>query len=176
MKLGDLVLHLGRHWMVSRYDAKRSRTATLLAADGTQTEIPHDLDAVGGVTVIANPSADWPFIMVPPKNGWVLGDIRHEGRVLTRFTEWVPSDPSRTGGPVFLAPNPAFRYGVTLLITYASSTKRKAPVGGTIRIDIPRDFGTVKQRAAKVAAARPQLEERNAYDRILSDDQIGDDD
>lgn len=172
MKLGDLVLHLDRHWMVSRYDAKRTRTATLLAADGTQVEVPHDLDSVGGVTVVANPSADWPFIMVPPKNGFRISSIRHEGRVLTPFVEWIASDPSRMGGPVFLAPSPALRYGVTLLV---SSLAAGRPVT-TTRIDIPRDFGTVKQRAAKVAAARPQLEERNAYTRVLSDDLIGDDD
>jgi hypothetical protein len=174
MKLGDLVMHLDRHWIVSRYDPKRTRTAVLLAADGTQTEIPHDLDAIGGAQVIANPSEQWPFVVVPPKNGYVIAGISHAGVVIEPITGWVASDPTRTGGPVFLAPNPRLRYGETLLVRLQGIKRREI---STKRVDIPREFGTVKQRTARAEAARTKPEEKaNAFSRLLSDDQIGDDD
>ena len=174
MKLGDLVQHLDQHWIVSRYDPKRTRTATLLAADGHQTEIPLDLDAVGGVTIIANPSEQWPFVVMPEKNGCKIASIMHQGVAIEPILGWVASDPTRTGGPVFLAPNPRLRYGETLIVRYTGVGRKMA---SNIRVDIPREFGTVKQRAARADAARPKPDEKKtAFDRLLSDKQIGDDD
>jgi hypothetical protein len=61
-----------------------------------------------------------------------------------------------------------------MLIAQYLNTKTRKIVG--IRVDIPRDFGTVKQRAAKAAAQKPKLEDKNAFTRLLDDQQIGDDD
>lgn len=167
MKLGDLVRHLDRHWLVSRYDPKRSRTSVLLAADGTQLEIPHDLDASGGLVVIANPSQDWPFVTVREQNGYKISGVSHGGVPLEPFIDWVAADPTRPG-PIFLAPSPGLRYGETLIVYLTGIRRRMAT---NIRVDIPRDFGTVKQRAARAEAARPKPEEKkNAFSRLLADD------
>ena len=173
MKRGDLVRYLERHWIVSQYDSKRSRTAVLLASDGTQEEIPHDLDASGGVIVIANPGEDWPFIVLPRKNGYTLSSLTRNGVVLEPFLVWCVSDPTRSGGPVFIAPAVGLRYGETLLAHYMGISHKATAV---VRVDVPRDFGTVKQRRARVEAAKAKPKERNAFTRLLEDTLIGDDD
>ena len=172
MKLGDLVTHLDRHWIVNRYDSKRTRLATLLAADGTQMEIPHDLDASGGLVVIANPAEQWPFVVMPEKAGYRLYSIQFRGVFIEEVTGWVASDPTRAGGPVFFAPDTRLRYGEMLLVRYVGVNRRAV---SNIRVDIPRDFGTVQQRVAKAAKPKPALVEKNAFTRILDDDLIGDD-
>lgn len=177
MRLGDLVRYLDQHWLVSRYDPKRTRSATLLAASGSTLEVPFDHDALGGLVVVANPSRDWPFITVPPRNGYVVDTISFQGQPLEPFTQWVASDPTRPGGPVFLAPDPRLRYGEALLIQYVpvqrtGTGSRRAVI---LRVDITKDFGTVRQRVARVEAARPKVEEKkNAFTRLLADDPYGD--
>lgn len=166
MRLGDLVQYHDRYWVVRRYDPKRTRSATLLAEEGATMEVPYDHDALGGLVVLANPGQDWPFITLPAKNGYLISAIVFRGVPIPPVTGWVASDPTRSGGPVFLAPDARLRYGEALLIHYKGVGRPAV----TKRVDIPRDFGTVRQRVNRVEAARPVPEEKNAFTRLLADD------
>lgn len=171
MKLGDLVVYLEDSWVVTGYDPKRTRTALLLAADGRTSEVPYNLDAV---RVLANPGQQWPWIMVPTRPGYTIESISFRGIVIPPITGWVASDPSRAGGPVFLAPNPNLRYGECLLIHYRGVGSAKFVVR---RLNIPVDFGTVPQRKARQESLRQKPPEpMNAFSRLLTDKQIGDED
>lgn len=174
MKRGDLVVFQDQRWIVSQYSPRRTRTATLLNADGRQVEIPHDHDLTSEVQVLANPSEQWSFLILPERPGYRVQHINHKGRILTPFLDWMLSDPQHPGGSIFLAPSLNLRYGDMLLVHYTGIKRRVSTVQ---RVDIPRDFGTVQQRVQRAEAAKPKLEEkRNAFSRLLADSQIGDDD
>jgi hypothetical protein len=165
VKLGDIVKREGAYWLVTRFDPKRTRTADLRSASGTVLTIPHN----GVVEVIANPSQDWPYVAAPlkPRLGPILSLARPPTMSpLALYRDWMPSEPSRAGGSIFLNPKLGLRHGDTLVAIHGS--------GGNSRIDIPATFGTVKQNKARVAA-KPKPE-RNAFTRILEDKQIGDED
>jgi hypothetical protein len=172
MKLGDLVLYNDQPWIVSRYDPKRTRTAVLLASSGVQEEVAHDLDVSGGVQVLANPGNNWPFITVPAKVGYSVAALTYQGRTLAHVSEWVTSDPLRSGGPVFLNPSIGLRYGDLFLVSYRGVRDPRKVV--SVRVNVPRDFGTVRQRQTRAEAARPKPEDRNAFTRLLSEDPFGD--
>ncbi len=169
MKLGDLVAHENEFWVVARYDPKRTRTATLRRGDGTALEIPHDLE----VRVIANPGSEWPYVAAPikPKWGPVVALTRPSPSgpagavVLTLYQDWLPSEPSRAGGSIFLNPNLRLQVGDYLLATHTN--------GRSSSIVIPAHFATVHQRQAR-AAAKPKPD-RTAYTRLLDDDPFEDD-
>lgn len=169
MKLGDLVSRDANFWIVSRYDPKRTRTATLLDAHGATVEIPHD----DKVEIIANPSQDWPFVAAPLKPSWgaVTRLVRpspggSDPVPLTLYRDWVPSDPVRAGGSIFLNPNLRLQIGDYLLATHANSKSSS--------LIIPAGFGTVAQKLAR-AAAKPKPD-RTAYSRLLEDDDQFEDD
>jgi hypothetical protein len=169
VKLGDLVRDGHEFWIVTRYDPKRTRTATLRNAAGTAVEVPHD----SPMTVVANPGQDWPFVAAPIKPKW--GPITRltwpsppssaaEGLVLSLYEHWLPSEPARAGGSIFLNPTLGLRVGDYLLATHGS--------GKSSSIVIPAHFGTVYQRqAARLAKPKP---DRTAYTRLLDDDQFED--
>ena len=166
MKVGDLIQFLDDYWLVIRYDPKRPRTATLLSSTGLAREVPHDEP----VNVIANPSQDWPFVAAPMKPTW--GPVKTLSRphgvlmdALTPYRHWLPSEPARAGGSLFLNPDLKLRPGDYLLAHHAN--------GKDSGIVIPSHFGTVRQKQER-QAAKPKPE-RTAYTRLLSDDQIGDD-
>lgn len=171
MKVGDLISHDNAFWVVTRYDPKRTRTATLLKADGFAMEIPHDEP----VEVIANPSQDWPFVAAPLKPKW--GPVIHLSRPnrpslggdivdLQLHRDWLPSEPARAGGSIFLNPDLRLQVGDYLLARHAS--------GHASSVVIPANFGTVRQKQDR-AAAKPKVE-RTAYTRLLDDDHFRDDD
>lgn len=175
MKLGDLVSHETRFWIVTRYDPKRTKTATLREADGTALEVSCDAP----VTVIANPGQDWPFIAAPLKPKWgpivtltrptSPGTVATGGMVivtLTLYQDWLPSEPSRAGGSIFLNPALGLQAADYLLATHSN--------GRASSIVIPGHFGTVYQRQAR-AAASPKPDPRTAYTRLLGDDPFEDD-
>jgi hypothetical protein len=168
VKLGDLVSHADAYWLVTRYDPKRTRTATLLSSSGTLLEIPHD----EAVTVIANPGQDWPFVAAPLKPTWgaisrIVRPTRAEAEPveLTLYRDWLPSEPARAGGSIFFNPNLRLQIGDYLLAKHAN--------GKDSSIVIPAHFGTVRQKQAR-AAAKPR-QDRTAYSRLLDDDQFEDD-
>jgi hypothetical protein len=168
VKLGDLVQHSDAYWLVTRYDPKRTRTATLLNAVGAVLEIPHD----EAVTIIANPSQDWPFVAAPLKPSW--GPINRlvrpslmetEPVELMLYRDWLPSEPARAGGSIFFNPNLRLQVGDYLLAKHAN--------GKDSSVVIPANFGTVRQKQAQ-AASKPKPD-RTAYSRLLDDDQFEDD-
>lgn len=167
MKLGDLVSYIDGFWVVTRYDPKRTRTATLRNATGTSIEVPHD----ESVSVLANPSQEWPFIAAPIKPKWgpitTLVRPSPSGTItLTLYQDWIPSEPSRAGGSLFLNPNLRLQIGDYLLATHANGTSSS--------IVISTAFGTVHQRQTR-AAAKPKPD-RTAYTRLLDDVDPFDDD
>lgn len=169
MKLGDLVSHGNEFWVVVRYDPKRTRTATLLNRLGATEEIAHD--AV--IDIIANPGQDWPFVAAPVKPAWgpVTSLVRPsfsspEALVLTLYRDWLPSEPARAGGSIFLNPALRLQVGDYLLARHQN--------GKDSSIVIPANFATVRQKQAR-AAAKPKPD-RTAYTRLLDDDPFEDDD
>jgi hypothetical protein len=169
VKLGDLVSHDNHFWIVARYDPKRTRTATLLNREGLSMEIPHNEP----VEVVANPSRDWPFVAAPvkPMLGPVVGITRSSSADvvddLELYRDWIPSEPTRAGGSIFLSPLLRLRPGDFLLLRHVT--------GKTSRVVIPHTFGTIGQKQARnIAKPKPV---KTAYTRLLDDDDpFGDDD
>jgi hypothetical protein len=167
MKLGDIVNYEGRFWLAASYDPKRTRTAVLLGQDGTSREVPHDT----AVEVVGNPSEDWPFVAAPVKpRAGAVRSLSWPGRdlALTMYRDWMPSEPARAGGSIFLNPALRLQIGDYLLAEHHSGFKS--------RLIIPANFGTVRQRQARAAAKGKVEPERTAYTRLLDDDHFGDDD
>lgn len=171
MKIGDLITRDGDYWLVVRYDPKRTRTSSILRADGVMQEIPHD----EAVPVVANPSLDWPFVAAPLKPKW--GPVIHLSRPnrpvgasdfveLRLYRDWLPSEPARAGGSIFLNPELRLQVGDYLLARHRE--------GHASSVVIPANFGTVRQKQDRVAATKPKAE-RTAYTRLLDDDHFGDD-
>jgi hypothetical protein len=167
MQLGDIIRRENTYWLVTRFDAKRTRTADLRSSTGTVLTIPHNVV----VEVIGNPSQDWPYVAAPmkPRLGPIKDIMRPaDGSHLTLYRDWLPSEPTRAGGSIFLNPKLGLRHGDTILAIHVNNVSS--------RINIPLTFGTVKQNKARVAAKpKPELE-RNAFTRLLEDKQIGDED
>lgn len=166
MKLGDVVHQNGTYWMVVRYDPRRTRTADLLSSAGPLITIAFDAP----VEIVANPSQDWPYVAakVSPRFGPIKGLSRPPAtQHLVLYRDWLPSEPSRAGGSLFLNPKLGLRYGDYLLAHHEN--------GKTSGISIPQTFGTVAQ-AKKRVEAKPKPVERTAYSMLLEDKQIGDED
>jgi hypothetical protein len=167
MKLGDLLLHDGQHWIVRKYDLKRTHMSELLAASGQVKEIRFDADLKGEATVLSNPQTEWPFVVMQSRPS--LGRLQYIARIigplatpteepLRLYVDWVASDPARMGGPVFFSPMLGLQSGNLLVAVHEK---------GRSRIDITAQFKTVKQRIAHVAV-KPKPE-KNAYTHLLDD-------
>ena len=170
MKLGDLVRWDGRYWIVRRYDPKRTRTSTLQDWEGRLQDVAFDSDEV---EVIANPGTEWPFVMLKdnPKGvriKTISRIVNHAPLPITRATDWVPSDPTRPGGALFLNPSLGLKTAETLLIEWEA--------GMSTSIRIPSGFATMFAKVARAEAARAKPVESTAYDALLRDDKFGGDD
>jgi len=162
MKRGDLVDYQGSHWIVQVYDARRTKLALLLKADGTTEEVPHDLD----LPIVGNPSQEWPFVTVPEKPRW--GRVANVSVVTTRglrglvpFADWMLSDPVRSGGSLFLRPGLNLRTGDILQVAFEK---------GVTNVPITPSFGTVSVRQARAVTRKP-VRPATVYDRLTSDDE-----
>jgi hypothetical protein len=168
VKLGDLVRYDNDFWVVIRFDPMRTRTALLLRRNGSNREIPH----AEPVEVLANPSQDWPFVAAPLKPQWgpvvaLQNPTLAGARTLELYQDWLPSEPARSGGSLFLNPSLNLRHGDYLLAEHGN--------GQRSRIVIPAGFGTVRQKQAREAAkTKPKPEEPTAYTRLLEDDRFED--
>ena len=172
MKRGDLIRYtppggLGPNfWLVHRVDSKRSRTAEIKSRSGHTLEIPHDS---ADVEVLANPSTDWPFVVIPEKARWgpvvlierMIGPTVH---LLVSWEDYMLSDPARCGGPVFLRPNSQapFQVGDALSIHHENARAVRVQ-----RVTIPGNFATFRQRTARVK--KEPVKERTSYDHLLAD-------
>jgi len=131
------------------------------------SEVAHDEP----VEIVANPSENWPFVAPPIKP--ILGPIKTlawprreiDIRPLVLYRDWLPSDPVRAGGSIFLNPRLGLQIGDFLLATHIT--------GKLSRIVIPPQFGTIRQKQARVAV-KPKAD-KTAYTRLLDDDHFGDD-
>lgn len=162
MKLGDLVDIEGQPWIVRRVDAAQ---AMLLDAKGQTMDVAHDLDLTGGCKVVANPATEWPCLTVKdnPKGVFLVGLVRPQGRTrftaLRQYVDWVPSDPARAGGTIFLNPDLGVQPAEVLLVQWKK--------GATTPLKVPVHFGTIDQRRARMERKKPV--EVTAYDRLLDD-------
>lgn len=107
-----------------------------------------------------NPAEDWPYLTVPIGRGRIT-EVRRGLEPLTRFMQWTTPDVDSRGGPLYVHPNLALRYGDALIISYR-------PGSTGVRVAIPRNFGTMAQRVER--AEEVPREPLTAFDHILSDD------
>lgn len=162
MKRGDLVLYQDSHWIVQVHDARRTKTALLLKADGTTEEVAHDLD----IPIVANPSQEWPFVTVPEKPRWgrvtTVSWVRNTGLTqLVPFADWMLSDPVRSGGSLFLRPGLGLQRGHILQVAFEK---------GVVNVPITVAFGTVATRQARATVKKP-LRPATIYDRLTANDE-----
>lgn len=166
MKLGDIVRYQDSTWIVRHYDPRRTRTAQLLQADGRAEEVPHDLEAPE-LIVVANPSENWPFIMVPERPRW--GQVRTVNRVsltglvpLILLEDWVMADPLRPGGALFLRPDINLRIGDQLHVQFSNNF--------ATMVAITPSFATVKDRKIR-AAKKAEEVSLTGLERLLKPDE-----
>lgn len=157
VSVSDLATFQGSIWLVTKVDLYL-RLATLVDPVGSKVEAPLE-----EVQVQAHPPTDWYLIMVPikPRAGRVVGlkipSLRSNPTVLTPWYDWVPSDPIRSGGSIYLRErHPA---GTTFLVTYE--------IGEVAKV-VAKRLLTVGEMVAK---AKPEKEEpKSKYDRLLEED------
>ena len=170
MKRGDLVDFQGRTWLVQMCDPRRLRIAQLLAADGTPLEVAHDIDKTDATfRVLANPSADWPFVTTPEKPRW--GKVKQICRItgsqlvpLTPVADWVLAEPLRCGGALFLNPALGLKPGDILQVQYDKP-------GQAVNVNLSPTFGTIERRKAQAVTPKVKRGPATSYDRLLSDDE-----
>lgn len=163
MQVGELVEYKGHTWRVYRTD-RQVRTATLIRWDGVQEEIENDNEEA---KVVANPSRSWPFVAAPVRSSRVgrivklTRVVRNRPQELIPYVDWVPSDPLRAGGSIFLNPELKFCIGEVLSAEHQD--------GSLSRISITKSFGTLSQRRKR--AEKPKIPQRlNRLQNIYDDD------
>lgn len=169
MQVGDLVLYQGQRWLVHRLD-KMTRTVFLYNQVGATAELPdmHDRLEPDTIKVVAKPSLDWKVIPAPIKSGagpfvkfTVPGPLGRKARELRPWLDWIPSDPFRDGGSVFVRPGISLPSHTVVIFTHQN--------GVAARIKLPRILTTVaKTRAVPKVATVPE----NRFSRMLDDDDL----
>lgn len=164
MKLGDLVSHEGRTWLVRSYDDRSLRLATLDDLAGRTLEVPHDLDATEDCRVLDHPATSWPYLIVRdnPKGTFITGlarVVRGVRTPLTLLEEWCPNDPARPGGPIYVNPTVGVLPADILLVSWLR--------GSDTSVQVPVTFGTMAQKVARAERKKPT--EVTVYDRLLQD-------
>jgi len=157
MRIGDIIVNsagLRRQVIAFNRAIKMGRCAD---ETGRSYDVADD-DAEW--TTLWNPPEEWPFLTVPIGRGSIQG-VRQGLENLTRFMQWVTPDIDSRGGPLYVHPDLALRYGDALIITYR-------PGSPGVRVAIPRSFGTMAERAQRAEEVpRAPL---TAFDHILEDD------
>lgn len=164
MEVGDLLELDGLRWLVVSFD-NSTKLSLSVTIQGTRREIPDDQE---GMVIVANPSKAWNLLIAPIKAGAgpfaklvIPGFMGRPERVLTPWVDWIQGDPTREGGSIFVHPSISLRNGDVLVATHRS--------GSLLRIQIPRTFGTIAQRKARLA--KPPPEPVNRFTHILDDDE-----
>lgn len=173
MIVGDLVAHQGERWVVVRIDA-HVRMALLVNQAVRRLEVPDtlDKDEPESLQVIANPPATWPLVAFPtkrltgPVTKIAIPNAAARERDLETWVDWVPADPVREGGTIYFNPELRLRHGEVLIATFKNGMRG--------RITIPRNFGTVAQRAAAAAPKYAPSEERDRFNRDIMGEEEGD--
>jgi hypothetical protein len=173
MKIGDLVLFSDDKWLVRNYD-KMTRTVVLCNQTGDKRELPVDMDVhtPDQIQVLCNPGLQWhvlavkvkpnagPFIRAEAPAKVPGASLTFRPRPLANWEDWIPSDPFREGGSVFINPSFGLRTGDLVLFTHRN--------GSQSRMIVPGNFGTVASaRTAKIPIKKPEV---NRFTHILDDD------
>jgi hypothetical protein len=140
---------------------------------GEKVELPREFDQTNKeeLQVIANPMSKWPMLTSQVKSVSAgplvrIHDPRPNGekeRDLVPMVDWVPSDLGRSGGSFFVNPTARLLPGDLLLGTHKN--------GSVVRILIPPSFGTVSQRKARSAKAKPPVREFSRFRKMLDDEE-----
>lgn len=173
MKIGDLVLYSNEKWLVRSYD-KGTRTVMLCDRTGNTREVAADLDIhlPHQAKVLCNPGQQW-YVLAPKIKSGAGPFVRAEApapvpgaplmlrpRPMEPWEDWLPSDPFREGGSVFVNPKFGLRTGDLVIFTHRN--------GSQTRITVPAKFGTVaKLKAANAPIKKPEV---NRFTHILDDD------
>jgi len=150
---------------VRQYDDAHLRIATLWDGKASVIEVPHDLDTTDPTCkVLGHPATEWPYAIVKdsPKGRFMVGITRVvRGRKvpLTLLSEWLPNDPARPGGPVYLNPNLGIVPAETLLVSWSN--------GPDTPLQIPVTFGTMGEKVAR--QTRKKAAPPTGYDQLLRD-------
>lgn len=168
MQVGDLVLYQDHRWFVHRFD-KMTRTVFMFDQTGKQSELPDMLDLTDPdkVKVVARPSKSWKVLTAPIKTGSgpfiklaIPGQLGRKDQELRPWVDWIPSDPFRDGGSVFVRPGVQIPLHTNVMLTHQN--------GSTIRVKLPRSFTTVSKRIKEVSTV-PTKKDRFS---MLDDDDI----
>jgi hypothetical protein len=162
MTPGDLIEYGDRRWLVGLRH-RETRTYTIYSARGSGAEIEDDADKIGSCKVICNPSQEWPLLSLKSRNWGPISmvSVPGYGRQLEVMVDWVPGNPGRDGGNVFMNPSLGLRVGDTVSIAYAS--------GRATRYTVPFFFSTVPQKIAR-ATEKPH-EPKTIFDHMLEEDE-----
>jgi hypothetical protein len=166
MKIGDLVSHSGDKWLVRSSD-KMTRTVVICNQKGDKKEVPVDMDlhTPDLLQVICNPGLQWNVLAVKVKSNAgpftkAEAPTSTKLRPLANWVDWIPSDPFREGGSVFINPKFGLRTGDLVLLTHRN--------GSQSRMVVPGNFGTVaRMKAAKAPIKKPEV---TRFTHILDDD------
>lgn len=173
MRISDVVTYQDKRWLVTT--AKPNRLCVLRTWEGSETEVPlsFDKDETSGLKRVAETSK-WPFLSVPMrlKDGPIVRvTIGRNGRTqeLAPLTDWVPSNMTRPGGPIFFNPELRLQRGEVLVAAYRS--------GRMTRLTVNAAFGSVKQRVRRAELANQPPVAPTVYDRLMAtEDEFDDDD
>lgn len=154
----DLVIYQDETWTITKVDAYL-RVAVLFSCEGVKCEAPLE-----DIRPIAHPSTDWYLLTAPikPLAGRLVemkvpGLPGRKDKYLIPWLDWVPSDPMRAGGSIYLRSK--LPPGTTLILKHANGALSKVVV---------KKLSTVEQMREK---ANPKKEEpRSRYDRLLDDE------
>lgn len=153
MKVGDVVEYQKVLYRVLR--ANRLVHAMVLAPWGSDNIEVADNDPE--VKELHNPADKWPVAIVMLKHrAGPMREVMRRGKALTPLLEWMPGDPFRPGGAIFLNPDLHLKRGEVLTVRHQDGT--------TSRVSISAGFGTVAQKR-KGILKKPKLKP-NAFDRI----------
>lgn len=167
MLVGDLVFWGHLPWLVRRIDREQG-LAEVLSCRGDIETIPWRLERAhpDQCRVLCHPGTDWCVVATPVRAGRgpvvrvVVAQL--EGNLeLVPFRDWVSSDPTREGGPVFFRPTLGLRFGDTLLLYYRDTNT-------PTRVTVPRTYGTVRHRRAR--SIRKQVVPKTRYHLLDEDD------
>ncbi len=170
MNLGDLIDWNGERWLVHKIE-RTTKSAIVIDRKGLKEVVAQDLDEANAdaCKVLGNPTSDWPFVTIPPKERCsrvesVIIPSLSGDRVLNAFDDWVRLDPFQIGGPLFLNPGLNLRIGDNVVVCFASKPR---PI--RINVRITGAFRSATERAARAAKEQMQAP-RTVYDRLLGDD------
>jgi len=123
-----------------------TRTVFLYDQTGATAELPdmHDRFEPDTVKVVASPNLQWKVIPAPIKSGagpfvkfTVPGPLGRKAKELRPWLDWIPSDPFRDGGSVFVRPGISLPSHTVVIFTHQN--------GVAARVKLPRVLTTVSK-------------------------------